>query len=141
MMNADFFIEKLRERVLESSGSRLFLTLAEELKKRGEYEEALMVLKHGVEKNPSFVAARITLGRWYLKDNRLDDARKEFSAVIESSPGDKVAIRYLRDIEAEISTCKGDARRRTIDRLNQFREAIHKRFNPAIPIESPAGDR
>ena len=140
-MNADFFIEKLRERVLESPGSRLILTLAEELNKRGEHEEALIVLRNGIVKNPSFVAARLTLGRWYIKDNKLDDARKEFYAVIEISPGDKFALHYLEEIEAKLSAGKGDARRRTIDRLNQFQEAIHKRFNAGPLNDITAGDR
>jgi tetratricopeptide (TPR) repeat protein len=140
-MNADFFIEKLRERVLESPGSRLVLTLAEELNKRGEHEEALKVLRDGIDKNPSFVAARLTLGRWYIKDNKLDDARKEFYAVIEMSPGDKFALHYLGEIEAKLTAGKGDARRRTIDRLNQFQEAIHKRFSDGPLNDITAGDR
>jgi tetratricopeptide (TPR) repeat protein len=140
-MNADLFIEKLRDRVRESPGSRLFLTLAEELKKRGEYEEAFMVLRDGIEKNPAFLSARLTLGRWYLKDNKLDDARKEFSAVVEVSPGDKFALRYLSEIETKLSAGKSDAKLRTIDRLNQFREAIHHRFNPNPLNNNSAGDR
>ncbi len=140
-MNADFFIEKLRDRVRESPGSRLFLTLAEELKKRGEYEEAFMVLRDGIEKNPAFLSARLTLGRWYLKENKLDDARKEFSAVVEVSSGDKFALRYLSEIEAKLSAGKGNAQLRTIDRLNQFREAIHQRFNSNHLNNISAGDR
>lgn len=140
-MNAHFFIEKLRERVLESPGSGLFLALAEELKKMGDREEALVVLKAGIEKNPTFVAARLTLGRWYLTENRLDDAKKEFSAIIEVSPGDKFALRYLREIEEKVSKEKGDARLMAINRLNQFRETVHRRFNTDPSNGSVARER
>ena len=140
-MNADFFIEKLRDRVRESPGSRLFLTLAEELKKRGENEEAFIVLSDGIEKNPAFLSARLTLGRWYLKDNKLDDARKEFAAIVEVSPGDKFALRYLSEIETKLPAKKSDAKLRTIKRLNQFQADIHQRFDPNPLNNCSAGDR
>lgn len=140
-MNADFFIEKLRERVLENPDSRLFLTLAEELKKRGEEEEALLVLKEGIEKNPAFAAARLTLGRWYLKDNRIEEARKEFSVVLEISPGDKFALRYLREIETKKAGGKGDAGRNAVVRLNGFLAAIKKRFAVDSSHDLVRGDR
>lgn len=140
-MNAGFFIEKLRERVLESPGSRLFLTLAEELKKRGENEEAYMVLRDGIEKNPAFTAARLTLGRWYLRDGKLEEAKREFLAVTEVSPGDRFALRYLGEIEAQLPAGKVDSRRKTIDTLNRFREAIHRRFDANSLNNSRAGDR
>ncbi len=140
-MNADYYIEKLRERVLENPGSKLILTLAEELKKRGEQEEAWMVLKEGIAKNPAFAAARLTLGRWYLKDDKLDEAGKEFHAVLEVSPGDKFALRYLKEIDAKMGGAKDVASKRTIERLNRFQEAIKKRFASASLDDLPVGDR
>jgi tetratricopeptide (TPR) repeat protein len=140
-MNADYYIEKLRERVLANPGSKLILTLAEELRKRGEQEEALMVLKEGIAQNPAFAAARLTLGRWFVRDDKLDDARKEFTAVLEVSPGDKFALRYLKDLDTKMGGEKGAARRRTIERLNRFQHAINKRFASASPYDLAAGDR
>jgi tetratricopeptide (TPR) repeat protein len=140
-MNADYYIEKLRERVLANPGSKLILTLAEELRKRGEQEEALMVIKEGIAQNPAFAAARLTLGRWFVRDDKLDDARKEFTAVLEVSPGDKFALRYLKDLDTKMGGEKGAARRRTIERLNRFQHAINKRFASTSPCDLAAGDR
>ena len=140
-MNSDYYIEKLRDRVLQDTGSRLFLTLAEELRKRGEQEEAVIVLKNGIEQNRSFTAARLTLGRWLLKDNKLDEACREFSAVLELSPGDRFAVRYLKEIESQMAATKGGAAGRTIERLNRFQAAINKRFAPDARNEFSAGDR
>jgi len=140
-MNADYYIEKLRERVLANPGSKLILTLAEELKKRGEQEEALMMLKVGIAQNPAFAAARLTLGRWFLKDDKLDEARKEFSAVLQVSPGDKFALRYLKEIDAKRGGGEGAAGKRTIERLNRFQDAVRKRFASASPDDLAAGDR
>lgn len=140
-MNADYFIEKLKERVLEAPESKLFLTLAEELRKRGEDEEAFMVLKDGIGKNPSFVAARLTLGRWYLRENRLDEAKRELLAVTDYAPGDRFALRYLGDIETRLKAEGGSSIQKTVDRLTRFREAIHSRFGSESLSEKRAGDR
>jgi tetratricopeptide (TPR) repeat protein len=140
-MNADYYIEKLRERVLANPGSKLILTLAEELKKRGEQEEALLVLKEGIAQNPAFAAARLTLGRWFLKDDKLDEARKEFSAVLEVSPGDKFALHYLKEIDAKMGGGEGAAGKRTIERLNRFQDAVRKRFASTSLDDLAAGDR
>ncbi|HTZ18060.1 MAG TPA: tetratricopeptide repeat protein [Dissulfurispiraceae bacterium] len=140
-MNADYYIEKLKARVLENPGSRLFLTLAEELRKREELEEALTVLKSGIEKNPAFAAARLTLGRWLFKDNKFREARKEFSAVLDVCPGDGFATRYLGEIDMQLEGENDDVRRRTVERLNDFREAVRKRFSAGVPDGTAAGDR
>jgi tetratricopeptide (TPR) repeat protein len=126
-MNADFYIEKLKEMVRDNPDSKLFLTLAEELRKRGESEEALAVIKAGINESPSFVSARLTLGRWNLKDGLWEEAEKEFKHVLEISPGDKFAARYLKDIRAQTG---GDRIRRTTERLNKLLEGIKKAFGP-----------
>ncbi len=140
-MNADYYIEKLRERVIENPGSRLFLTLAEELRKRDEQEEAMMVLRDGIGKNPSFSAARLTLGRWLLKDGKSEEAKSEFSAVLELSPGDRFAARYLKEIEIQLGGDRDAVRRRTIERLNKFLEAVRVRFDAGSIGGPAAGDR
>ena len=129
-MNADSFMEKLRERVTQEPGSKLFLALAEELKKRNEHEEALKVLRSGIEANPSFIAARRTLGRWYLVEDKLEEARREFSSIIEISHDDIYAANYLSSIHDRLDAGQDDVRRRTVNKLIQFRQAIHCRFAP-----------
>lgn len=123
--SADFFIEKLKGMVKTTPDSRLFLTLAEELKKRDENEEAMAVLTAGIRNNPTFVAARLTLGRWYLKDGLFPEARKEFTRVLELDPGDKFAARYIREADKKIGNVRGVE---VAQRLNKFLDRVKKAF-------------
>jgi tetratricopeptide (TPR) repeat protein len=137
-MNADFYIEKLKDIVRDNPDSRLFLALAEELRKRGEAEEAMTVLTKGISSNPTLVSARLTLGRWHFRDGRLADAKKEFGKVLELSPDDKFAARYLREIEGQ----KEDKNTKlVIERLNKFLEGIKKAFAPDDPGQISAAER
>ena len=122
-INADFYIEKLKDMVRDNPDSKLFLTLAEELRKRGETDEAMSVLTSGISKNPSFISARLTLGRWHLRDGRFAEARQEFVQVLEMAPADRFAIRYMKEIEDSIVNSKG---RRAVERLNKLLEGIKK---------------
>jgi tetratricopeptide (TPR) repeat protein len=73
------YIRKLRERVQQKPDSKLFLSLAGELSKSDRTEEeALDILINGVRRNPSFTAARIALGKWYLQAGMLKEAKGEF---------------------------------------------------------------
>jgi predicted Zn-dependent protease len=123
--SADFFIEKLKDMVRSTPDSRMFLTLAEELRKRDEMEEAMEVLKTGVGKNPTFVAARLTLGRWYLNGNKFAEARNEFLQALELAPGDKFAARYLKEAEGKLGGLKSA---KVVERLNRFLDAVKKEF-------------
>jgi len=136
-MNADFYIEKLKDMVRDNPDSKLFLTLSEELRKRGEGQEAMAVLKTGISNNPSFVSARLTLGRWHLKDGLLEEAKKEFMHVLELSPDDKFAVHYLKDIDGQVD---GEKARRTVERLNKLLEGIKKAFAPDSSGRLTAGN-
>jgi|WetSurMetagenome_2_1015567.scaffolds.fasta_scaffold00076_36 predicted Zn-dependent protease len=135
--SADFYLEKLREMVKTTPDSKLFLTLAEELRKRDESEEAMAVLTAGVKANPAFVAARLTLGRWYLRDKRYPEARKEFADVLGLAPGDKFALRYIKEVE----TCMGNVKgAKVVKRLNEFLEGIERAF-PDEQMQQAAGSK
>ncbi len=96
-MESSAYIKKLRERLSQQPGSRLFLSLAEELKKRDMGDEAVEMLIDGILKNPDFLAARLTLGRWYLQDNKFARAMEQFSAVLEKAPGNYFARKGLSE--------------------------------------------
>ena len=72
------YIKRLKERLRQSPDSKVFLSLAEELRKKDRIEDAITVLIDGVKKNPDFIAARLTLGRWYLLTDMLSEAKKNF---------------------------------------------------------------
>jgi tetratricopeptide (TPR) repeat protein len=96
-MENSTYINKLRERLSQQPGSRLFLSLAEELRKRDMGCEAVELLIEGIGKNPDFVAARLTLGRWYLQDHKFTEALEQFSAVLEKAPGNNFACKGLAE--------------------------------------------
>ena len=94
-MESSTYIKKLRERLSHQPGSRLFLSLAEELRKLDMGYEAVELLIDGIGKNPDFLAARLRLGRWYLQDNKFAEALEQFSAVLEKAPGNNFACKGL----------------------------------------------
>ena len=96
-MESSSYIKKLRERLSHQPGSRLFLSLAEELRKLDMGNEAVEILMDGIGKDPDFLAARLTLGRWYLQSDRFAEALEQFSAVLEKAPGNNFAFKGLAE--------------------------------------------
>lgn len=96
-MGSSTYIKKLRERLNQHPGSKLFLSLAEELRKLDLGDEAVELLIEGLGKNPDFLAARLTLGRWYLRDNKFAEALEQFSSVLEIAPGNNFARKGLAE--------------------------------------------
>lgn len=100
------YIKRLKERLREKPDSRLFLSLAEELKKDDKLNEAIDILINGIRKVPDFDAARLTLGRWYLESNMLSEAKKEFSEVLRHSPNNIFAIKWINEINSQLGGMK-----------------------------------
>jgi tetratricopeptide (TPR) repeat protein len=91
-------IEELQEKLSKEPKSRLFLQLAEEYRKSGMPEEAVEVCKEGLKHHPTYIAAKVTLGKAYLDLKKIDDAQHIFEDVIEQSSDNLVANRNLADI-------------------------------------------
>ncbi len=91
-------IEKLRARVEKDPNSRLFLPLAEEYRKLGMQDEAISVILGGLERQPAYTSAHVALGRIYLEKNMVEEAKKEFEAVVRAIPDNLFAHRKLADI-------------------------------------------
>lgn len=119
-MKDSIYIERLKERLRNNPDSLVFLSLAEELKKRDMVEEAVKVLEHGVQKRPEFIAARFVLARLYLLMGMYLKAEKESLAIAEINTHD-IAQKELA--EAYVRNTK------KINRLNNFLSLIQKRFS------------
>lgn len=91
-------IEKLKEKVDKDPNSKLFVPLAEEYKKEGMLDEAIAVLLKGVEKQPGYMSARVSLGKIYVEKEMLKEAQAEFEQVIRSIPDNLYAHKKLADI-------------------------------------------
>src|SRR5262245_47604110 len=91
-------IEDLRRRVQKDPASIAFAQLAEELRRSGELQEAVNASVAGLAIHPSYLSARVTLGRALLELNRLDEARTELERVLAGAPENLAARRGLGEI-------------------------------------------
>ena len=91
-------IEELRRRVQKDPASIAFAQLAEEYRRSGEHEEAVRVCRTGLAKHPSYLSARVTLGRALIELEQYDDAHTELDYVLRSAPENLAAIRGLAEI-------------------------------------------
>jgi tetratricopeptide (TPR) repeat protein len=95
-------IEKLREKVDKDPNSKLFVPLAEEYRKEGMLEEAVDVLLKGIESQPAYMSARVSLGRIYLEKSMPQEARAEFENVLSAIPDNLYAQKKLAEIYRDI---------------------------------------
>jgi tetratricopeptide (TPR) repeat protein len=95
-------IEKLREKVEKDPNSKLFVPLAEEYRKEGMLEEAVDVLLKGIESQPAYMSARVSLGRIYLEKSMPQEARAEFENVLSAIPDNLYAQKKLAEIYRDI---------------------------------------
>jgi len=109
-------LEDLRRRVQKDPASIAFAQLAEELRRAGEYQEAVTVSLGGLTIHPGYLSARVTLGRALIELNQLGDAQTELERVLGSAPENLAAIRGL----AEIHHRRGDL----AQALAQYRAAL-----------------
>ena len=91
-------IEELRRRVQKDPTSIAFAQLAEECRRVGEYQEAVNVCRSGLAHHPSYLSARVTLGRALMELEELNDAQAELEAVLGLAPDNLAAIRALAEI-------------------------------------------
>jgi len=91
-------IEDLRRRVQKDPASIAFAQLAEELRRSGALQEAVDVSVSGLAIHPSYLSARVTLGRALLELDRLPEAQTELERVLAGAPENLAARRGLGEI-------------------------------------------
>jgi len=95
-------IDRLREKLEKDPASKLFVPLAEEYKKVGMIDEAIEVLQKGLENNPGYMSARVSLGKVYLEKGMLNEASAEFGKVVSAIPDNLYAHKKLAEIYREL---------------------------------------
>ncbi|MBN2653659.1 MAG: tetratricopeptide repeat protein [Nitrospirae bacterium] len=133
------FIESLRERISKEPGSRLFLTLAEELIKRDLYEDAISVLERGLAASPDFAGAHLTLAGLYAAKKEYQKALSEYSEAKRIFPSSLTALRGLAsayrgsgDMDAASEAYKEVL---LIDPLDQYAAEFLANYQPASSLE------
>jgi tetratricopeptide (TPR) repeat protein len=91
-------IEELRRRVGGDPASVAFAALAEEYRRAGRHDDAIATCLTGLARHPSYVSARVTLGRALVETGKYEDARIEFEHVLRMAPENLAAIRALASL-------------------------------------------
>jgi tetratricopeptide (TPR) repeat protein len=97
-MAANPRIDELRRRIDLDPASIAFAALAEEYRRAGFFDEAIATCEAGLKRHPSYLSARVTLGRALIEVGRYEDAREHLEFVVRSAPENLAAIRGLAEI-------------------------------------------
>ena len=95
-------IEELRRRVEADPASVAFAALAEEFRRAGSYHDAIETCRTGLQRHPSYISARVTLGRALIETGEYDAARAELEIVLKAAPENLAAIRAMADIHERL---------------------------------------
>jgi tetratricopeptide (TPR) repeat protein len=91
-------IEDLRRRVQKDPASIAFAQLAEEYRRAGQHQESVDACRAGLALHPSYLSARVTLGRALIELGQFDEAERELGTVLKNAPENLAAIRGIADI-------------------------------------------
>lgn len=113
-------IADLTRRLQKEPSSRVFLELAREFYDNGSFEQAADVCVKGLRQYPTYLSARVLLGRIYFDMGCLPESRAEMETALSQAADNLIARRIL----AEISLEEGDA----AGALDRYRALLA--FNP-----------
>jgi tetratricopeptide (TPR) repeat protein len=91
-------VEELRRRVQGDPASIAFAALAEEFRRAGRFKEAVETSRAGLRHHPTYVSARVTLGRSLVELQEFEQAEREFAFVLRSAPDNLAARRALGEL-------------------------------------------
>ena len=82
----DYRLEQLRFELREDPSSRIFFKLGEHLRREGELDEAIEVLRTGLKEHDRYVAAWVSLGRAQLDNGDAEGARQSLERSLQLDP-------------------------------------------------------
>ena len=91
-------LDELKRRVENHPASIAFAQLAEEYRRAGDFTEAVRVCRTGLERHPTYLSARVTLGRALMALEQYDDAQGAFEYVLLTAPDNLIALRGMAEI-------------------------------------------
>lgn len=113
--------EELEQLLRDQPGSRLFVQLAEEYRRLERYDDAVRTLEKGLEDQPTYVSARVLLGRCRLESGDPAGAIPELEQVLRQDQTHLLAHKLLT--EAHLETGDVDAARRRLDQYEMLNES------------------
>lgn len=134
-------LEELRRRVQLDPASIAFAALAEEYRRARRLDDAIETARKGLARHPTYVSARVTLGRALLEARRYDTACDELETAIQSAPENLAALRALAEAQrARGATARAlDVVRQAIGAFPQDRElaVMHADLEASVSRDAP----
>jgi len=94
-------IPRLSRLLQRNPASRLFVPLAEAYLKSDKRDEAIRVLTEGIVYHPTFVAARVMLGKIFFQMEAWSKAKTQFEGAIKTNPENIPSLKNLGAIYQE----------------------------------------
>lgn len=93
-------LDELRRRLGNGPAPGAFAALAEEHRRAGRLDEAVAVCREGLARYPTYVSARVTLGRALLDSGDVPAAIAELEQAVAQAPDNLAAVRALETARA-----------------------------------------
>jgi tetratricopeptide (TPR) repeat protein len=144
----DYRLEQLRFELREDPSSRIFFKLGEYLRREGELDEAIEVLRTGVKQHGRYVAAWVSLGRAELDNGNAEGAREALERALQLDPENAVAARAMGEaaiINGDwVTAVKALKRARGLspqdDALDERIQFVEARLGELGLLEEPAAE-
>ena len=90
-------IDELK-RKFDENPRRYFAPLANEFRKSGDFEQAILICQEFLPQQPGHMSGHIVYGQALFEAGRLDEARGVFETALSLDPENLIALRHLGDI-------------------------------------------
>ena len=96
-MSSSARFDELKKK-FDENPRRYFAPLANEFRKTGDAEQAVMICEEFLPQQPGHMSGHIVYGQALFDLGRLDDARTVFETALTLDPENLIALRHLGDI-------------------------------------------
>ena len=90
-------IDELK-RKFDENPRRYFAPLANEFRKSGDFDQAILICQEFLPQQPGHMSGHIVYGQALFEAGRLDEARGVFETALSLDPENLIALRHLGDI-------------------------------------------
>src|SRR5205809_5993114 len=90
-------IDELKKK-FDENPRRYFAPLANEFRKAGDIEQAIMICEEFLPQQPGHMSGHIVYGQTLFEADRLPEARTVFETALGLDPENLIALRHLGDI-------------------------------------------